>query len=414
MKEGKCVIVVVDVYEFDTGSEAVNDLKMTDRTVRLEQLDAFHKILMKFTKVDDLTYLASRLFQKLPSVCHVDERYVNSFKTLFFSFQTENDVQKILDENYAADRAGELRLYIANMVREATRPNSELQPMLPRHLEKYSAFCDIHFKFLHMDTIKWHTFVLLDYQPAIHDLDQEKPVHIEDIQKKILKRLNKSENFGFVSVQFEIDVKQRLEKEMLVLRIATVAPYKRLDKDQLETKAMRASPTFYAYFPGEPYFYASSLDPSKHQCQAIVQTLKCTGYSPVPLSGNSLESLRQLRLSRHNQNAKEPEFKVPLPNLQTFEVSFQNKIDALPLQHPDTTVMTNNDFSDDFSCTLTFKGTDVLKGFDNACKKGFIEKPFPNWIINAPIRGRNVVSTTRKKPSDEASVAPSDLTAING
>ena len=46
--------------------------------------------------------------------------------------------------------------------------------------------------------------------------------------------------------------------EVVFLRVATVGANDRMDKSDLETKVMKASPVFYVYVPGEPYFYASA------------------------------------------------------------------------------------------------------------------------------------------------------------
>ena len=62
-------------------------------------------------------------------------------------------------------------------------------------------------------------------------------------------------------------------------------------------------PTFFAYFPGEPYFYASSAKPDPKLCRAMAHCLYCTSYSPIPLADRDLFSLRRLRLNRDRLNS---------------------------------------------------------------------------------------------------------------
>ena len=64
--------------------------------------------------------------------------------------------------------------------------------------------------------------------------------------------------------------------EVVFLRVATVGANDRMDKSDLETRVMKASPVFYVYVPGEPYFYASASKPCPDTCEGEKMRKKCT------------------------------------------------------------------------------------------------------------------------------------------
>ena len=79
--------------------------------------------------------------------------------------------------------------------------------------------------------------------------------------------------------------------EVVFLRVATVGANDRMDKSDLETKVMKASPVFYVYVPGEPYFYASASKPCPDTCEGeskySTQTKVYKGASSGFLNSNA-------------------------------------------------------------------------------------------------------------------------------
>jgi len=425
-----CVCEILVVFHKAKCQKKVTDqFKMEDRE---ERNDALQKILFKFTKKDDLVHLGQRLLQRVPTCL--------------------GELSVIADESASADVVPFLREYLMNVAREATcsdRPD-HLSP-LPKSVEKYVAYCDILFRMLHLGAFNWQTFVLQDYDAAVHNSltddtqDAERQVDIEHIHSHVRKFLKKSGKFGFVSTQVEVspNVLSGADTEALLLRVATVAHSDRMDRAQQETRVMKKAPVYYVYVPGEPYFYASVSQPCPDTCQAIVDFLKCSGYQPVSLVGHDLSSLRQLRINRDvNQDTVDTSFKVSggtdLPKLQSFTVECQSKFrtplleksthdfirrpDNDPLAANNALLEGNEDPDDDsFTFKAVFTGPDVLKGFDNLCQEGYFHKPYPNWMTQAPQKGRNTVKIRPKQNQsqeksgiggDVMSIAGSDMTAV--
>lgn len=398
-----------------------------ERLLFEQRVDAFHKVLLKFTKKDDLVHLGQRLLQKVP--------------------ECQKELDEIIENSGSSDLVPFVREYLMRVAKEATSEDfpQHLKP-LPRSLEKYVAYCDILYRVLHLDAYNWQTLVLSDYNAGIHNTsfdfhevpsqkDQEDPVFVEDMQKQVKKALKKTGKFGFVSslcevsqnvmTDFEVGPGGEESCEAVVLRVATVPANDKLDKSQLEIKVMKKAPTYYVYVPGEPYLYASTSEPCPDTCQAVVRFLKCSGYSAVPLVGKDLSSLRQLRISRDKNVCREPEEMSvegffgggALPKLERFTVdatsTFRTKSvaeshdiikpgggEADALHHREALAELNNTTvppeGEAFTCKAVFTGPDVLRGFESLCSNGFFLKPYPNWMIQAPYRGRNYAKIRQK------------------
>ena len=124
-------------------------------------------------------------------------------------------------EDNTNDAVPLIREYLMSVAKEATAGESReaLRP-LPRSLEKYVAYCDILHRLLHLESFVWQTFVLKDYDAAVHnasfDFDEaanssqqpKQPVFVEDINAKVKKALKKTGKFGFVSTQAEVSGNQ--------------------------------------------------------------------------------------------------------------------------------------------------------------------------------------------------------------
>ena len=91
--------------------------------------------------------------------------------------------------------------------------------------------------------------------------DDEPELPIWKIRKSIKKIL--SQDF-LASVQIETQVMDDIE--VVFLRIATTDNSAKSEK-MAQNKLMSAKPTFLAYFPGEPYFYADHENPNESHCQ---------------------------------------------------------------------------------------------------------------------------------------------------
>ena len=166
---------------------------------------------------------------------------------------------------------------------------------LPTDPENYLSFCELVEVSANPHTKCWFTFVLQDLseEENFHSPDGDVPL----IKMRKLIKNNLSKEY-VTSVQMEIRALENIE--MVMFRIATTKITKKKEND--EARLLKAKPTFLAYFPGEPYFYADSAKPNAERCNALMEVLKCSAYDDIPLNGRHLESLRQLR-----QNRDEPE-----------------------------------------------------------------------------------------------------------
>ena len=166
---------------------------------------------------------------------------------------------------------------------------------LPTDPENYLSFCELVEVSANPHIKCWFTFVLKDLseEENFHSPDGDVPL----IKMRKLIKNNLSKEY-VTSVQMEIRALENIE--MVMFRIATTKKTKKKEND--EARLLKAKPTFLAYFPGEPYFYADSAKPNAERCDALMEVLKCSAYDDIPLNGRHLESLRQLR-----QNRDEPE-----------------------------------------------------------------------------------------------------------
>ena len=145
---------------------------------------------------------------------------------------------------------------------------------LPTNPENYLSYCETVEVSAHPEQKTWFTFVLNDLNEDDDFHNSEGEVPLIDIRKLIKKNL--SEN-RVPSVQMEIRVLKDIE--MVMFRIATTSKTKNKEKDQ--ARLLTAKPTFLVYFPGEPYFYANSVNPKEEHCVALMQALKCTAYEGI-------------------------------------------------------------------------------------------------------------------------------------
>ena len=166
---------------------------------------------------------------------------------------------------------------------------------LPTDPENYLSFCELVEVSANPHTKCWFTFVLQDLSEEENFHMAEGDVPLIKMRKLIKNKLSKE---YLTSVQMEIRALENIE--MVMFRIMTTFKTKKTEND--ETRLLKGKPTFLAYFPGEPYFYANSATPKAEHCNALMEVLKCSAYADIPLSGRHLESLRQLR-----QNRDEPE-----------------------------------------------------------------------------------------------------------
>ena len=221
-------------------------------------------------------------------------------------------------------------------------------------------------------------------------------------------------------------------------------------------------PTFFAYFPGEPYFYSTSAAPNPKYCQALVECFYCTNYCYIPLADRDVFSLRRLRLNRDilynnskgmsslinnelmnyyndalmsryiidgkdqnvnessiesQQNVSSTETSFRLPMLTKFEIRCTSKFrgDDSVFEH-----FGNNrgdplqqDGFKNLAVNIKFCGSDVLNSFSNVVqpsvsnssnKCSFFETPLPNWLKKSACRGRNFLEiesrTGRRVPPE--------------
>ena len=87
----------------------------------------------------------------------------------FLCFQCLDQLSSVAEDN-TNDAVPLIREYLMSVAKEATAGESReaLRP-LPRSLEKYVAYCDILHRLLHLESFVWQTFVLQNYDAAVHN-----------------------------------------------------------------------------------------------------------------------------------------------------------------------------------------------------------------------------------------------------
>ena len=206
-------------------------------------------------------------------------------------------------------------------------------------------------------------------------------------------------------------------------------------------------PTFFAYFPGEPYFYSTKSKPNPKYCRALVECLSCTNYCPIPLSDRDVFSLRRLRLNRDtlynntkvmsslidadlmsyyneallsryridgqkpiiddsirtNQELASTHTKKPqLPVLTKFEIrcisKFRGEDKTFEPNDKSQRTLLQKNTQQNFVVNVKFTGSDILNAFSalaevsvsNTDKGGeYFQTPLPNWLKKSACRGRN-------------------------
>ena len=209
--------------------------------------------------------------------------------------------------------------------------------------------------------------------------------------------------------------------------------------------------TIFAYFPGEPYFYCTTVKPNARYCQALVKCLHCPNYCAIPLSDRDIFSLRRLRLNRDtlckNSNIMssilnedligyyneavlsryaidgEPRYQGTsdeidyqtshslgkLPLLKKYQINYISEYMGTenafrPKEKGQTSSREQADSRNDLSINVQFAGKDVLNAFStmaqfsvvNSSKSKYFETPLPRWMKESACRGRNTRTITNK------------------
>lgn len=448
-----------------------------------------YRQLLRFKKIDEMIYLAGRLFQKEPQIYEGVEN------------ARELSISK-------SEEIGNIRQYILRTI-EAIVCNNRLETngamnlqstLLPTQWENYISFCDLVFASKHADSMNWATFVLQDYPNKLHaapdtedkentpdpvaeeysnrreDMKNWKYLPIHKVRKRYKKLLLASKSYGqgkeesdghlLASVQADCiplsDYKNDFNdtdinlnsacEEMLLIRILTTRKTRNSTKDRNILLTRR--PTFFAYFPGEPYFYSSSAKPDPKFCQAMAECLYCTSYSPIPLADRDVFSLRRLRLNRdtlnndskvmknlindelinyyneallsryiidgqtnmsdeshgdiEQQNSASKPSKQQLPMLTKFEIRYTSKYrgDEIAFDGRKNCATSQQNKATNLTVNYKVSGHDVLNGFSFMARQSissstkYFKDPLPNWVRKSACRGRNFLQVNRsEKPT---------------
>merc|ERR1712223_1040646 len=409
--------------------------------------------LLKFKKVEELLFLASRIFQKEPQIYDSVEK------------SQESSLSK-------SEVAGAVRqclfTYISDIIQNVNAFNSSRLDSsaisLPRKWENYIAFCDLVFVARNISRMNWSTYVLQDYKKTLH-------IQPDTAEADVLASVQVDTTP--IPENYRYDNPSSASEEMVLIRIVTTRKTRNPAKDRNNLLSRRS--TFFVYFPGEAYFYSTTAKPNIKYCQALVECLHCTSYCALPLSDRDIFSLRRLRMNRdtlsknsnimssiidddligyyneavlsryaidgeqHHQNTSSEtdedssRLQERLPSLRNYKINCISEYDgnesAFRFKDARKDLSNPTEAIDKLDISVQFSGGDVLNAFSamaqysvsNSSKSKYFETPLPKWLKESACRGRNTITLLHKKAQvenvdedDAMSVAASEMTNWGG
>lgn len=280
--------------------------------VKTKELELLEAKLRPFSKFEHIYALAQRLFQKSEGLRELLDSTLARVTPTQRHFATRQFILRV------AKRAVEGHdLDVEDKFSRGVRE-------LPKKVDAYLAFVDLTWVLLHSRSrdlgegvaegvavvaedeailklggkrLVWHTFGLVDFQ--------EPDVPHSRLRRRVKDFFPKDSHLS--SVQTELDKDEENADEDSAKRVFFRMCSVRKTRKQAtgnEQMLLKKVPTFFAYYPGEPYVYCDKSNPDDVYAEAIKECFGASEVTPIPLSGPNLDSLHRMRLTRDGHRPK--------------------------------------------------------------------------------------------------------------